>query len=457
MKMWKGRFTKDTHEEVNAFNASISFDQRLYSQDIKGSIAHVKMLGKQGIIPPSEADIIAKTLEQILEDVKNRKIEFDIDAEDIHMNIEKILIQRIGDVGKKVHTGRSRNDQVALDLRLYITDEIHQLFELITGLLSVLIIISEDHIDTYLPGYTHLQKAQPTTLAHHFMAYFEMFKRDCGRLEDNLKRTKVMPLGSGALASTTYPLDRQFVADSLDFEAITLNSIDAVSDRDFVLETLFCSSVIMMHMSRLCEELILWNTDEFQYIQLDDGFCTGSSIMPQKKNPDIPELIRGKTGRVYGDLMALLTTMKGLPLAYNKDMQEDKEALFDAMDTTKSCISVLTKLLETTTFNKENMLKGLKSGFCNATDAADYLVKKGVSFRDAHEIIGKTVLYCIENDKNIEDLKVKELSQLSPYFENDLYDYITLEACINDRDVIGGPSIVTMKDIINNHKNMLHQ
>ncbi|KAE9637334.1 argininosuccinate lyase [Defluviitalea raffinosedens] len=440
MKLWGGRFSKSTDSMVDDFNSSIRFDQRLYKEDILGSIAHVSMLGKQNIIPQEDAEIIKKELKAILQDIEDGKIEFDIEAEDIHMNIEKILISRIGDTGKKLHTGRSRNDQVALDMRMYVKKEIKEIQSLILKLQSVLIKLSKEHAETIMPGYTHLQRAQPITLAHHLMAYFEMFKRDIERLNDTYKRTNILPLGSGALAATTYPLDRYAVAKDLGFSDVTFNSLDGVSDRDYCIELLNNLSLIMMHLSRFSEEIILWSSHEFHFIELDDAYSTGSSIMPQKKNPDIAELVRGKTGRVYGDLMSLLTTMKSLPLAYNKDMQEDKEVVFDAIDTVKMCLPIFTSMIETMKVLKDNMYNAAGVGFTNATDAADYLVKKGLPFRDAHEIIGKLVLYCIQHNTSLEKLSLEEYKQLSPAFDEDIFKAISLEECVNKRKIIGGPA-----------------
>ena len=440
MKLWGGRFSKHTDEAVNDFNSSIRFDKRLYRQDITGSIAHARMLGKCGIIPQEDSEKIIVTLKEILADIENGKAEFMIDAEDIHMNVETMLIARIGDTGKRLHTGRSRNDQVALDIRMYLKDEICEIKDMLLGLENSLIELAKDHLDTIMPGYTHLQKAQPITLAHHLMAYFEMFKRDITRLEDTYKRTNVMPLGSGALAGTTYPLDRQMVADELGFESITLNSLDGVSDRDFVIELSSALSICMMHLSRFCEELILWNTNEFSFVEMDDSCSTGSSIMPQKKNPDVAELIRGKSGRVYGNLMSILTTMKGIALAYNKDMQEDKECIFDSIDTVKLCLPVFRKMITTMKVNKENMYKGAGGGFTNATDAADYLVKKGMPFREAHEVIGKMVLYAINNNKALCDFTMDEFKNCSDIIEDDIYEAISLETCVNDRKVVGAPA-----------------
>jgi len=455
MKLWSGRFLKSTDPLVDDFNSSIRFDSRLYKHDILGSAAHAKMLGKCGIISEEESSLICKTLLEILADIENGKIEFDIDAEDIHMNIEKILISRIGETGKKLHTGRSRNDQVSVDMRMYLKDENIKIRGMITELMTVLIRIAEQNLDVIMPGYTHLQRAQPVTFAHHLMAYVQMLLRDRERLSDCYARLNVMPLGSGALAGTTYNLDRRMTAIELGFDAITENSIDAVSDRDFVLETAFCLSVLMMHMSRFSEEIILWCSHEFSFIELDDAFSTGSSIMPQKKNPDVAELVRGKSGRVYGNLMALLTVMKGLPLAYNKDMQEDKEAIFDSIDTVKMCLPVFTKMVETMKINRDNMLNAAKSGFTNATDIADYLVKKGVPFRDSHNITGKLVAYCIGHKKDISELTMEEFKSFSPYFEDDIYSEITLEACVNGRKLAGGPAKESVKASIAKVKKLL--
>ncbi len=440
MKLWGGRFSKNTDEAVNDFNSSIRFDQRMYRQDIKGSIAHAGMLGRCGIISIEDSKLIIKALKEILDDIENGKIDFMIDAEDIHMNVETMLIAKIGDTGKRLHTGRSRNDQVALDIRMYLMDETAEIKEMLTELEKTLLALSKENLDTIMPGYTHLQKAQPVTLSHHLMAYFEMFKRDITRLMDTYKRMNVMPLGSGALAGTTYPLDRQSVADELGFDSVTLNSMDGVSDRDFVIELAADLSICMMHLSRFCEELILWNTNEFSFIEMDDSCSTGSSIMPQKKNPDVAELIRGKTGRVYGDLVSILTTMKGIALAYNKDMQEDKECIFDAVDTIKLCLPVFQKMISTMKINKDNMYKGAGGGYTNATDAADYLVKKGMPFREAHEVIGKMVLYAINNQKALSEFSMEEFKNCSQIIEEDIYEAISLETCVNDRKVIGGPA-----------------
>ena len=451
-KLWGGRFSKATDTLVDDFNSSIRFDARMYAQDIEGSMAHAEMLGRQGIIPEADAALIVKTLGEIKTDIENDKVEFEIDAEDIHMNIETILISRIGDVGKRLHTGRSRNDQVALDVRMYLRHEVDELLPLLEELKASILTIAEANLDTIMPGYTHLQKAQPITLAHHLMAYYEMLRRDCDRLHDCRRRINVMPLGSGALAGTTYPLDREFVAKKLGFDSVTVNSLDGVSDRDFVCELAFDLSVIMMHLSRLSEEIILWSSHEFSFIELDDAYSTGSSIMPQKKNPDVAELVRGKTGRVYGSLMGLLTMMKGLPLAYNKDMQEDKEQIFDAIDTVKMCLPVFSKMLLTMRIKRDNMLRGAKGGFTNATDVADYLVKHGLPFRDAHAVVGKMVAYCIENGKVIDDLSMEEFKKFSDLIEDDIYNEISLETCVNQRKLIGGPAYDTVKHIIDSYK-----
>jgi len=456
-KLWGGRFSKATDKKVDDFNSSIRFDQRMYKQDILGSIAHATMLGKQEIIPKADADLIVKTLGEILEDIEAGKVEFLIDAEDIHMNIEKILTDRIGDAGKRLHTGRSRNDQVALDIRMYLRDELEQIDSMLKELMQTLLSIAEEHTDTIMPGYTHLQKAQPITLAHHVMAYFEMLKRDHERLLDTKKRMNILPLGSGALAATTYPLDRAFVAEMLDFDGVTQNSLDGVSDRDFVLETEFALSVIMMHLSRFSEELILWSSHEFSFVEMDDAYSTGSSIMPQKKNPDVAELIRGKTGRVYGDLMAMLTTMKGIPLAYNKDMQEDKEGVFDAIDTVKLCLPVMKDMLATMKIKKENMLQGAKGGFTNATDAADYLVKKGLPFREAHEVVGKMVAYALSANKALDEFTMDEFKACSDIFEEDVYDAISMKTCVDGRSITGGPAAETVKKAIANGKAYLEK
>ena len=439
-QLWGGRFTKETDKEVYAFNASINFDKRLIDVDIKGSIVHAKMLAKQNIISNADKDSIINGLNSILSDVKSGNILITEEYEDVHSFVEANLIERIGDAGKKLHTGRSRNDQVALDMRLYTRDTVLKTKSLLITLLSEINNVMKENIDTYMPGFTHLQKAQPVTLAHHFGAYFEMFKRDVLRLTDIYERMNYCPLGAGALAGTTYPLDREFVAENLGFLAPTANSMDSVSDRDYLIEYLSALSIIMMHLSRFCEEIIIFNSNEYRFVEIDDTFSTGSSIMPQKKNPDIAELIRGKTGRVYGALMSLLTTMKGIPLAYNKDMQEDKELSFDAFDTVNNCIHLFTGMIATIKFNKEVMEKSAMNGFTNATDAADYLVKKGMPFRDAHAVIGRLVLYCIENNKAIHELKLLELKSICDMFDMDVYDEISLETCVEKRITTGGPS-----------------
>lgn len=439
-QLWGGRFTKETDKEVYAFNASINFDKRLIDVDIKGSIVHAKMLAKQNIISDADKDSIINGLNSILSDVKSGNILITEEYEDVHSFVEANLIERIGDAGKKLHTGRSRNDQVALDMRLYTRDTVLKTKSLLITLLSEINNVMKENIDTYMPGFTHLQKAQPVTLAHHFGAYFEMFKRDVLRLTDIYERMNYCPLGAGALAGTTYPLDREFVAENLGFLAPTANSMDSVSDRDYLIEYLSALSIIMMHLSRFCEEIIIFNSNEYRFVEIDDTFSTGSSIMPQKKNPDIAELIRGKTGRVYGALISLLTTMKGIPLAYNKDMQEDKELSFDAFDTVNNCIHLFTGMIATIKFNKEVMEKSAMNGFTNATDAADYLVKKGMPFRDAHAVIGRLVLYCIENNKAIHELKLLELKSICDMFDMDVYDEISLETCVEKRITTGGPS-----------------
>ena len=440
MKLWGGRFEKATDSMVDDFHSSISFDQRLYKQDIAGSIAHATMLGEQGIIPRQDADKIVQGLKDILAGIQAGKVQFETDAEDIHMNVEKLLIERIGEPGKRLHTGRSRNDQVALDGHMYVKEAILQTQDLLKDLMHTLLSIAQKHLTTIMPGYTHLQKAQPVTLAHHMMAYFQMFRRDYQRLQDCFKRADVMPLGSGALAGTTYPLDRSRVAQLLGFSEISQNSMDGVSDRDFMLEYMSAASISMMHLSRFCEEMILWSSHEFRFVEMDDAFSTGSSIMPQKKNPDVAELIRGKTGRVYGDLMGLLTALKGIPLAYNKDMQEDKEALFDAHDTWTKCLLVFNGMLKSVRFRTGVMEKGASGGFTNATDAADYLVKKGMPFRQAHEVVGRMVLHCIHEDKALLDLSLEEMKEFSPIFEADVYEAISLLSCVNLRKVVGGPA-----------------
>ena len=454
-QLWGGRFTKETDQMVYQFNASITFDKKLFEQDITGSIAHVVMLGKQGILTMEEKDQIVKGLTQIREDVLAGNLQIDESKEDIHSFVEAELIDRIGDVGKKLHTGRSRNDQVALDMRLYTREHVVVIDELLKDLLSTLLKTMEDNLYTYMPGFTHLQKAQPITLAHHFGAYFEMFKRDRSRLKDIFYRMNYCPLGAGALAGTTYPLDRNYSASLLGFEGPTMNSIDSVADRDYLIELMAALSTIMMHLSRFSEEIIIWNSNEYQFVEIDDAYSTGSSIMPQKKNPDIAELVRGKTGRVYGSLMSLLTTMKGIPLAYNKDMQEDKEVAFDAIETVENCLPLFTGMIATLKFRNKVMEKSAMNGFTNATDAADYLVNKGVPFRDAHSIIGKLVLYCIEKDTGIDALSLEELKAISPIFEADVYDAISLKTCVEKRLTIGGPGPEAMKQVISMHKEYL--
>lgn len=439
MKLWGGRFTKETNELVNQFNASISFDSRFYHQDIRGSIAHVTMLAKQGILTDAERDTIIAGLKGIEADIESGKLPIDSSQEDIHSFVEANLIERVGDTGKKLHTGRSRNDQVALDMRLYTRDEVVETKNLLLHLMNTLETIMEANTDTYMPGFTHLQKAQPVTLAHHIGAYIEMFKRDFSRLSDIYERMNYCPLGAGALAGTTYPLDRDYTASLLGFKAPTANSMDSVSDRDYLIDYLSAGATIMMHLSRFSEEMILWNSNEYRFIELDDAYSTGSSIMPQKKNPDIAELIRGKTGRVYGALTSLLTTMKGIPLAYNKDMQEDKELTFDAIDTVKGCISLFDGMIATTTFRKDVMKQSAVGGFTNATDAADYLVNHGVPFRDAHGIIGRLVLLCIEKDCALDDLPLAEWKEICPVFEEDIYEAISLKTCVDRRNTVGAP------------------
>ena len=440
MKLWGGRFEKATDGLVDDFHSSISFDQRLYEQDILGSIAHATMLGEQGIIPAEDAGKIVAGLKEILADAKAGRIQWRTDAEDIHMNVETLLTERIGEAGKRLHTGRSRNDQVALDTRMYAKAACRETEAMLEDLISALLDIAEDNLTTIMPGYTHMQKAQPITLAHHMMAYVQMFLRDRDRFRAAFRAADVMVLGSGALAGTTYPLNRQRVADLLDFSAISENSLDGVSDRDFLLDYLSAASICMMHLSRFCEELILWNTNEFRFVEMDDGFATGSSIMPQKKNPDVAELIRGKTGRVYGHLMGLLTVMKGLPLAYNKDMQEDKEAFFDARDTLVKGLTVFTAMLRTVSFRKDVMERGASGGFTNATDCADYLVKKGVAFRDAHRVVGELVAHCLNEDKALLDLNLEELKRFHPAFEADVFDDLSMRSCVDKRRIPGAPA-----------------
>ena len=456
-QLWGGRFTKETDQLVYNFNASISFDKKLYAQDIRGSIAHVMMLAKQEILTEAEKQQIIEGLEGILDDVEKGKLEITDKYEDIHSFVEANLIDRIGDAGKKLHTGRSRNDQVALDMKLYTRDEIAQIDQLLRTLLRTILGIMQENTETIMPGFTHLQKAQPITLAHHMGAYFEMFKRDHERMRDISKRMNTCPLGSGALAGTTYQLDRDYTAKLLGFDGPTLNSMDGVSDRDYLLELLSALSIVMMHLSRFCEEVIIWNSNEYQFVEIDDAYSTGSSIMPQKKNPDIAELVRGKTGRVYGALTSLLTTMKGIPLAYNKDMQEDKEMSFDAIDTAKGCIALFTGMLSTMQFKKDNMHASAKNGFTNATDAADYLVNHGVPFRDAHGIVGQLVLYCIEKNIALDDMSLEEYKAISPVFEEDIYDAISMETCVNKRLTTGAPGKAAMEQVIQIYKQYIRE
>ena len=440
MKLWAGRFQKETDTLVNDFNSSISFDARLYREDIQGSMAHAAMLGRQGIIEPDEAEKIIKTLGEILADIEAGKVAFSVDNEDIHMNIETLLTQRIGATGKRLHTARSRNDQVAVDIRLYLKKEIVQIRKMVLDLMAVLVKKAEENKQSFMPGYTHLQRAQPTTFAHYMMAYANMLRRDVTRLEDCLERMDEMPLGSGALAGTTYPIDRDSVARELGFARITQNSLDGVSDRDFAIEFLSACATMMMHLSRFSEEIILWCSWEFKFVELDDAYSTGSSIMPQKKNPDVAELVRGKTGRVYGDLVTLLTVMKSLPLAYNKDMQEDKEPLFDAIDTVKQCLPVFAAMVDTMTVLPKNMAKAASGGFINATDCADSLVKKGMPFREAYMIVGRLVNMCIRSGESLDTLPLKDFRAISSLFDEDVYDALQLHTCVNGRKVYGGPS-----------------
>ncbi len=456
-QLWGGRFTKETDALAYAFNASISYDKKLYKQDIAGSKAHAAMLGKQGILTEEETKQILAALDEILEDVSSGKLEITEEHEDIHSFVEAVLIQRLGDAGKKLHTGRSRNDQVALDMRLYIREEAVELDRLLRKLLETLLKIMETHTKTILPGFTHLQKAQPITLSHHMGAYFEMFKRDRQRLFDLYERMNYCPLGSGALAGTTFPLDREYTAKALGFYGPTLNSMDGVSDRDYLIELLSALSMVMMHLSRFSEEIIIWNTNEYQFVEIDDAYSTGSSIMPQKKNPDIAELTRGKTGRVYGALISLLTTMKSLPLAYNKDMQEDKELTFDAVDTAKGCLALFEGMLSSMKLLEENMKKSASRGFTNATDAADYLVNHGVPFRDAHGIIGRIVLYCVEKGIAVEDMSLEELRRFSDCFKEDIFEAVSMEACVNKRLTIGAPAKEAMEAAIKKEKEYLEQ
>jgi len=447
-KLWGGRFQKETDRLVEDFHSSISFDQRLYQYDIKGSIAHARMLGKVGIISPREALTIVQGLEEVLSDIEAGRVEFSVGAEDIHMNVEQLLTAKVGEVGKKLHTARSRNDQVALDIRMYIKDEIDQVIVMLRKLQVSLLNLAEKHLDTVMPGYTHLQRAQPVTLAHHLLAYCQMFRRDEDRLTDCRRRADVMPLGAGALAGTTFPLDRGYVAEQLDFAAITGNSLDAVSDRDFAVEFTAAASLIMVHLSRFCEEIILWSSAEFAFVDLDDAYSTGSSMMPQKKNPDVAELIRGKSGRVFGDLQALLSMLKGLPLAYNKDMQEDKEALFDAVDTVKKCLLVFSPMVETMRMKGDRMAEAARGGFTNATDLADYLVRKGVPFREAHEVVGKAVFYCLEKGQALDQLSLEEYKKINPLVEEDVYAAISIARCVEARNVTGGPAPEAVSEAI---------
>ncbi|MBE6548499.1 MAG: argininosuccinate lyase [Ruminococcaceae bacterium] len=455
MKMWDGRFSKALNSRVNDFNSSISFDCRMYREDITGSIAHATMLGRCGIIEQSEAELICKTLKEILSDIENNRLEFDFEAEDIHMFIESVLTERIGDTGKRLHTSRSRNDQVALDIRMYLKREIAEIKALIIRLEEVLCDIASKHTESVMPGYTHLQRAQPVTLGHYLMAYAQMFARDIVRLNEIYAHTNILPLGSCALAGTTYPIDRHFVAEQLGFDTVTENSMDGVSDRDFAIELASALSIIMMHLSRFSEEIILWCSGEFAFVELDDAYSTGSSIMPQKKNPDIPELVRGKTGRVYGDLTTLLTLMKGIPLAYNKDMQEDKEAIFDAIDNTKICLELFASMLQTANFKTDKMRAASAYGFINATDCADYLVKKGMPFRSAYKIIGRLVAYCIDNNKSLDTLTIEEYKQFSDVFESDVYEAIDLINCVNERRCYGGPAPESVLRQISNLREFL--
>ena len=457
MKLWGGRFKSGVNELVNTFNASISIDSCMYKEDILGSLAHVKMLGKQGIIPAKDSEKIVNGLNEILKRMENGVIHIDNSSEDIHSFIESTLTYYIGDEGKKLHTGRSRNDQVALDTKLYVKKYLIVVANELLNLQTVILNKAKENINTIMPGYTHMQKAQPITFAHHIMAYAEMLKRDYGRLLDCYERMNEMPLGSGALATSTYPIDRNFVSNELGFNKPTVNSIDSVSDRDYAIEALSALSLIMMHLSRFSEEVILWCTGEFNFVELDDAYSTGSSIMPQKKNPDVAELVRGKTGRVYGDLMTLLTVMKGIPLAYNKDMQEDKEALFDGLDTVLISIQTFTGMLDTMKIKKDVMKKAASGGFTNATDVADYLVKKGEAFRNAHEIVGKIVLYCIDENKAIDDLSLDEFKSFSPFFEEDVYKAIDLITCVEERSVMGGPSSSSVQSQISLLENFISE
>ena len=455
MKLWGGRFTKQTNQLVHNFNESISFDQKFFRQDIAGSIAHVTMLAKQGILSNEDRDVIIAGLNSIREDLENGTLEITTEHEDIHSFVEAHLTERVGEAGKRLHTGRSRNDQVALDMKLYTRDEIDELDELLKGLLEVLLTLMEENLHTYMPGFTHLQKAQPITLAHHVGAYYEMFRRDRSRLADIRKRMNFCPLGSGALAGTTYPLDHAYTAELLGFAGPTLNSMDSVADRDYLIELLSALSTISMHLSRFCEEIIIWNTNEYRFVEMDDSYSTGSSIMPQKKNPDIAELIRGKAGRVYGALVSMLTITKGIPLAYNKDLQEDKELTFDAIDTVKGCLLLFTGMVSSMSFRKDVMEESAKKGFTNATDAADYLVNHGVAFRDAHGIIGQLVLLCIEKNISLDELSLEEYQAISPVFREDIYEAISMKTCVEKRMTIGAPGAEAMKQVIEVYKKEL--
>ncbi len=439
-KLWSGRFQKETDRLVDDFHSSISFDCRLYRQDIQGSIAHARMLGRQGILTPEETRLIISGLEEVLADIESGRVEFSKEAEDIHMNVEQLLIAKIGEAGKKLHTARSRNDQVALDMRLYLKEEINELLGLFKELQVALLDLAEKHLTTIMPGYTHLQRAQPVTFAHHLLAYVQMFSRDMERLRDCYRRTDVLPLGAGALAGTTLPIDPHCVAQELGFSAVAENSLDAVSDRDFVVEFLAAAALVMVHLSRFGEEIVLWSSAEFGFLELDDAYSTGSSMMPQKKNPDVAELIRGKAGRVFGDLFTLLTVLKGLPLAYNKDLQEDKEALFDAVDTVKKCLLIFKPLLATLQVNTAKMARAARESFTNATDLADYLTGKGVPFRDAHRVVGEIVYYCLQENKTLEELTLEEYQKFSPAIKEDVYQFINIERCVRARRALGGPS-----------------
>ncbi len=450
-KMWAGRFEKATDKTVNDYNSSLPFDCRMFAQDIEGSVAHSAMLARQGIISQEDADKIREGLLSIKADIESGKLTFDSDAEDIHMFIEEELTERIGDAGKRLHTGRSRNDQVALDQRLYLVDEALEIKELLEELITTVTDIAKEHITTYMPGYTHLQRAQPITYAHYLTAYIEMFKRDVQRLEEATARANISPLGSGALAGTTYPLDRMSVADELGMSGVTMCSLDGVSDRDFAIEFASAASILMMHLSRMSEEIILYASQEFKFYELDDAYSTGSSMMPQKKNPDVAELTRGKTGRVYGDLISLLVIMKGLPLTYNKDMQEVQESLFDVIDTVKAVLPPFTGMMRTMTIRKDNMEAAALGGFTNATDLADYLVRKGIPFRSTHEISGKLVHYCIEHNTSLEKLSLDEFRQFSDLIDEDVYDAISLETCVNKRTLIGGPAPDTVRNYLDNN------